>query len=472
VNLEFRTMKRRGINRRAFLTGVGGVAIGLPFLEGLPARSAWAQDSPPVFTLFVVAQNGVVNKNFFPSTIGALTEASLSGAGDVATSVLAPHASNLLFIKGINYALRNGKGCGHSEGNVMTLTGLEPGSSGNSAHSSGPSADTLIAKALGGEDPLALYCGNKGFIAERISFKAAGAGQVRAADTNPYLLYSKVVGLTGSAPTTPGTPPATNPIAQELANQRNSVNDLVREQLTSLKNSPALSRADRDRLEQHFQAIRDFEVDIGTMIPSGGGCSAAGLPIEEYEALKSGFKFTGANMEKYVKLHMQAVALAFGCGYSRTATLQWGDGTDGTMYDVPANKGAGYGWSFHQLSHRIKSDSASGNDPTAEQAHHEIDGVRMKTLLAGLDTFKAHGLESTAQIVWTNTIADGPSHSAHGVPMIVWGSGGGYLKQGTFIDGKGVANAKVLNTLMAAATRGTTMTPPAIGSGLFEDMKA
>ena len=96
----------------------------------------------------------------------------------------------------------------------------------------------------------------------------------------------------------------------------------------------------------------------------------------------------------------------------------------------------------------------------------------MKTLLAGLDTFKAHGLESTAQIVWTNTIADGPSHSAYGVPMIVWGSGGGYLKQGTFIDGKGVANAKVLNTLMAAATRGTTMTPPAIGSGLFEDMKA
>jgi hypothetical protein len=61
VNLKFRTMKRRGINRRAFLTGVGGVAIGLPFLEGLPARSAWAQDSPPVFTLFVVAQNGTVN---------------------------------------------------------------------------------------------------------------------------------------------------------------------------------------------------------------------------------------------------------------------------------------------------------------------------------------------------------------------------------------------------------------------------
>lgn len=473
MNLKFRTMKRRGINRRAFLTGAGGVAIGLPFLEGLPTRSAWAQDSPPVFTLFVVAQNGVVNKNFFPSATGALTEASLSGAGDIATSVLAPHASNLLFIKDINFPLRNGRQCGHAEGNVQTLTGLEPGSAGNSAHSSGPSADTLIAQALGGEDPLALYSGPKGFIAERISFKGAGAGQVRSADTNPYLLYSNVVGLTGTAPpATPGTTPATDPIAQELVNKRNSVNDLVREQLNSLKNMSALSQADRDRLDQHFQAIRDFEVEVGSMIPTEGVCTAEGLPVDEYEALKSGFMFRGENMEKYVKLHLQAVALAFGCGYSRVATLQWGDGTDGTMYDVPANSGAGYGWTFHQLSHRIKSDSASGNDPTAEQAHHEIDGVRMKTLLAGLDTFKAHGLASSAQIVWTNTIADGPSHSTHGVPMIIWGSGGGYLKQGTFIDGNGVSNAKVLNTLMAAATRDTTMTPPAIGSGLFEDMKA
>jgi hypothetical protein len=463
-------MNRRAINRRAFLTGAGGVAIGLPFLEGLPSRSAWAaQEAAPVFTLFVVAQNGVVGKKFFPSATGALTAESLTGA-NVATSVLAPHAANLLFIKNINYALRNGRGCGHSEGNVMTLTGLEPGSSGNSAYSSGPSADTLITRATGDDDPLALYSGAKGFIAERISFKDGGAGQVRSADTNPYLLYSKVVGLTGSAPTTPGTTPVANPVAQELANKRKSVNDLVREQLTSLKNNTALSQADRDRLEQHFDAIRDLEVDMGEMVPTEALCSAEGLPVDEYEAMSSGFMFRGSNMEQYVRLHLQALAVAFGCNYSRVATLQWGDGTDGTVYEVPSNQGAGYGWSFHQLSHRIKSDSASGNDPTAEAAHAEIDKVRMETLLAGLDAFKAHGLQSSAQIVWTNTLADGPSHSAHGVPMIVWGSGGGYLKQGTFIDGSGVANAKVLNTLMAAATRNAT--PPTIGSGTFDEMKA
>ncbi len=468
-------MNRRGINRRAFLTAAGGVAVGLPFLEGLPSRSAWAADAEPVFTLFVVAQNGVVGKSFFPSATGPLTAAGLAGASNIATSVLSTHAPNLLFIKGINYPNPGPQSCGHAEGNVQTLTGLAPGSSGNTAHSAGPSADTLIAKALGGADPLALYSGSKGFIAERISFKGAGAGQVRAADVNPYLLYQKVIGLAGNAPTTPtnpGTPPAVDPVAQELANTRKSVNDLVREELNSLKSLSALSQADKMRLEQHFQAIRDIEVgmgDMGGMVPTGAACSKEGLPTDQYEALKSGFAFNSAKMEDYVRLHLQIMAVAFGCNYNRTATLQWGDGTDGTKYNVPSN--SGLGWTFHQLSHRIKSDSASGNDPTAEAAHHEIDILRMKTFLAGLDAFAAHGLQNNAQIVWTNTIADGPSHSTRNVPMIIWGSGGGYLKQGAYIDGAGVGNAKVLNTIMAAATRGAGSTP-VIGSGAFDGMKA
>jgi hypothetical protein len=465
-------MNRRAVSRRAFLTGAGTVAIGLPFLESLPTRSAWAADAAPVFTFFVVGQNGVVGKNFFPSATGALTSASLAGATGVATSVLASHAANLLFIKGINYPM-GVQSCGHAEGNVQTLTGLKPGSTGNTAFASGPSADTLIAKALKGSDPIALYSGAKGFIAERISFKAAGSGQVRSADVNPYILYSKVVGLAGSGGgTTTPTTPTTN-AAQELANRRKSVNDIVRGELQSLMNNPVLSAADKKRLDQHFQAIRDIEVKMDSM--SGGTsttgpmCSKEGLPVDKYEAYKSGFAFKGAQMEEYVKLHLQIMAVAFACNYNRVGTLQWGDGTDGTIYNVQSN--ASYGWTFHQLSHRMKSDSQSGNDPTAEAAHHEIDIVRMQSLLVGLDAFKAHGLENNTQVIWTNTIADGPSHSTRGVPMIIWGNGGGYLKQGTFIDAAGAGNAKILNTIMAAATRAGGAPPTIDSSGEFAAMK-
>jgi hypothetical protein len=122
VNFRVNPVNRRLVNRRAFLTGAGTVALGLPFLEGLPSRSAWAADASPVFTFFVVGQNGVVGKNFFPSATGALTSEGLKSAG-VATSVLSDHAANLLFLKGINYP-KGVQSCGHAEGNVQTLTGL------------------------------------------------------------------------------------------------------------------------------------------------------------------------------------------------------------------------------------------------------------------------------------------------------------------------------------------------------------
>ena len=126
------------------------------------------------------------------------------------------------------------------------------------------------------------------------------------------------------------------------------------------------------------------------------------------------------------------MALAFACNYNRVATLQWGDGTDGTKYSVPSN--ASLGWPFHHLSHRVDSDGATGMNPTAEQAHAEIDVLRMQTLLHGLDAFKARGLQDKSVIMWTNHIADGPSHSARNVPHIIWGNGGGYLKQGQYVD--------------------------------------
>jgi len=444
------------------LKGAGSIAIALPFLEGLPERSAWAAGAAPVFTFFIVAENGVVAKNFFPSATGAITTAGLAGLPDTATSALSAHAPNLLFIKGINYQQPGPQACGHAEGLTQTLTGIKPGATGNKGYAGGPSADTVISKAVNkGAEPLALYSGMKGFIAERISFKGAGSGQVRAADVNPYLLYSKVVGLTAGGGTTGGGG-TTDPIAAELATTRKSVNDFVREELNSLMSMSALSSDDKGRLKQHFDAIRDVEVKMTEA--AGAACSAAGIKAAEYDAMKTGFAFKSGSMEDYVRLHLQIVAIAFGCGYNRTGTLQWGDGTDGTKYNVATNVTLGM-WPFHQISHRIQSDSASGSNPTAEQAHHEIDALRMKTLAAGLDVFAAHGLQDKSAIVWTNSIADGPSHSTKNVPMIIWGNAGGALRQGAYIDAGGSQNDAVLNTIIAAATTDAATPATLLGSG-------
>jgi hypothetical protein len=265
------------------------------------------------------------------------------------------------------------------------------------------------------------------------------------------------VGLT----TTTGGGTTVDPVLVELAATRKSVNDFVREELNALKGMSALSQADKQRLQQHFDSIRDVEVKMGNM---AGVCTKDGLSTSELDALANGIAFKMDGMiENVVKLHLEVVALAFACNFNRVATLQWGDGTDGTKYNVPSN--ASLGWPFHHLSHRVPSDSATGTNPTAEQAHAEIDVVRMKTLLHGLDQFKARGLQNQSVIMWTNHVAEGPSHSMRNVPHIIWGNGGGFLKNGQYIDAGNVTNNKLFNTVITAAIRDKSSMTVNFGAG-------
>jgi Protein of unknown function (DUF1552) len=281
---------------------------------------------------------------------------------------------------------------------------------------------------------------------------------VRSADDNPYTLYSKLVGL---ATSTGGGPSMPDPLANELISSRKSVNDMVRAELNSLMSSASLSKDDKLRLQQHFDAIRDAEVTMGQM---GTACTKDGLATSQIEALQSGLAFkTNGMIEDVAKLHMELVAMAFACNFNRVATLQHGDGTDATKYNVPSN--AGLGWPFHHLSHRVQSDAQTGTNPTAEQAHAEIDVLRMKSLLHGLDQFKARGLFDKSFLVWTNHVADGPSHSFRNVPHIIAGNAGGMLKQGQFIDAANTTNNRLFNSLIAAAVRDKTQWTMNFGQG-------
>jgi hypothetical protein len=441
------------------LYGAGGIAIGLPFLEGLPERSAWAAGSTPIFTFFLCAACGVEPKKFWPSGTGALADLLTSGK---AVDALAPYAQDLLIIQNVNFPLTGPTGCGHAQGLAQALTAMQPTGSGGQATATGPSVDTVIAKAVNaaGVDPMTLYAGNlrNGYIADRLSFDANA--KVRASVDNPYKLYQKLVGLapagggtgTGGTGGTGGTP---NPMAEELVQKRKSVNDFVRAELTSLLQNPKLSAADKQRLQQHFDCIRDTEVTMGNMGNEMAlGCTIDGIDTSVYDAL-SGWKYNAQNVpnggiENIVELHLGLVALAFACDYSRTGTLQWGDGTDHTVYDVPSNKTLG-NWNFHYISHRTQSDGSVGTNSTAEAAHAEIDALRMQTLASGLKHFKDRGLENQSIITWTNHVAIG-NHAMKNVPYILWGNGGGALKQNAFVDAANATNGQLYNVIISAAT--------------------
>jgi hypothetical protein len=459
---------RTPVNRRAFLRGIGTVAIGLPFLEGLPERSAWAADAPPVFSFFIMTANGVVGDRFWPGAAGPLNATAMAGKS---IEVLAPYADNLLMVSGLKFP-GGSASCSHAQGCVQTLTGTAPGSAGNGSTSGGPSVDMVISRALNpsGTDPLNLYAGGQkgAYIAERASFTAGGTA-ARAAQLNPYETYKKLIGLTADTPVTvptePGTgiPPTGPSAADEVLIRQKSVNDLVRDEFKALLGSSKLSTEDLRRLTNHMDGIRQLEenmVSTGEMmnemnadqpdtVVGGNTCTETGLNMTGLDAFKNGVTFNnkGHMIEDIVMLHGETVALAFACNLNRTAVLQWGDGTDPTAYNTQAT---GAYNQFHKISHRTNSDAASGGDAWAKDAHAEIDVIRMTSFAHIVKHFKDRGLLDTSYVYWTSSVSDGPSHSFQNLPIIIAGNGGGFLKQGQYVKASGNNSALFASLLTAA----------------------
>lgn len=429
------------INRRRFLRGLFGVAVAIPFLESLSARKAAAGpgDVPP-FAIFMRQANGVVQQTgdepemFWPRNLGALTTESMAADGDRAVSELMDYADKLILLRGVNFALPP-NGCAHSGGGNQCLTAARVSSdpSGNASLAMGESIDNRIARELNpaGVEPLTLYAGKMGgYINEVLSYR--GPKQLRAAERNPYNAYMDLFGLSQLEPE----------VLKRLAAQRTSVNDLVRDQMQSLMNRKDLSSSDRQKLDMHFQAIRDLEVTMS--------CS---LPVERVTEMEAISPDAGANdnVEIVARMQMDIIALAMACGVTRAATLQIGDGNDSTEYTIDGVRQK----SFHKISHRIDGDGSEG--PPIEGAmnlHHKIDRIHGRLFKYLLDRLSSYDLGSGKLLdygvcVWLSDLAD-KSHSYNNVPHVLAGGAAGFLKTGQYLDAGGVANNKFLSTIGAA----------------------
>ncbi len=230
-----------------------------------------------------------------------------------------------------------------------------------------------------------------------------------------------------------------------------------------------MSAEDKQRLQLHYDAFREIELDmistgdqIGEMVADdpviSAGCTMGSLDVDGIEAFSGGLQFTqnGNMIEDVVRLHGEVTALAFACNYNRVGVLQWGDGTDGTKYAGLAS--GSVNWPFHQVSHRVQSDGAVGSNATAEDTHAQIDVIRMETLAKVLKHFSERGLFANSLVYWTNHVATG-AHTMNNVPIIIAGSGGGYFKQGQYVTATG-GNKPLLGAVAEAAGAGTGFDSP------------
>jgi hypothetical protein len=420
-------------SRRAVLRGLGGVALALPFLESLAPRAGAA--AGPRYAVFVRQANGCSQEDygepegFWPSGgPGALTTAGLAADTGRVLSDLAPWASRLLALRGINFAFA-GNGCGHSGGGnqVLTAAAVSADPAGADSLAMGESIDNFIARQYpdkNGGEPLTLYTGPRGgYLEEVLSYR--GSMQLRAAEDDPWNAYQRMVGLPDGG------------FDANLDDRRTALNGVILEQLDSLLRSPKLSGSDRLRLEAHVDAVRDFET------------LSCLLSDEEEQAmmLASGQGTLNDNRVTFAKWHMDLIALAFACDYARAATLQIGDGNDSTEYTVEGQRLP----SYHFVSHRIYADGDEG-DPIkgAWEMHQGIDRLFVSMFDHLLTRLEEHGVLERSVAVWCNDLANGPSHSYTNVPYILAGDAGGALATGRFHDFGGVTNNKLFNTIATA----------------------
>ncbi|HEY3494600.1 MAG TPA: DUF1552 domain-containing protein [Polyangiaceae bacterium] len=455
-------------SRRRFLRGVGGVVVGLPFLEALAPRRATAQSS--VIKRFGVffACNGVNMDRWFPDgDYGALSDGHLQGT---ANEALLPHRSKLLFPRGVHMTPRGfdrdgGGADDHGKGMAHKLTAQFADDDDWLAQ--GPSVDYVIAQAVNPNERPALNLlvgrGNGSRGLGYISY--SGAGRPIAGINNPFNAYADFINLNGGTPTG-----GDNEAADRILRRRQSVLDLVQDQFDDLKRGP-LSADDKQKLDAHFQAIREIETGM-----IGGGNGATGCLDEalreaaaEYEGADEDDVGRGESYPLIADLQIDIFALAFACDATRVATLQFDSGSGGPIFRWD---GMNHEYNHHKLSHGKVRDDCFGD--STEDGCDNVDGYedmlfdidvwhaqRMARLLDRLDSYiEADGktvLDNSA-ILYTNELSDGKGHSFMNLPYILAGSCGGALKQneyvllgeGTSYDDQVAPHNKLLNTLVNA----------------------
>jgi len=441
------------MRRRHILQGIGGVALALPFLEGLAPRKATAAEDGGAdpFAIFLRQANGAAaeqNTNelgmeperFWPTQVGPLTPETVQGR---AVGELSDFLDRLLVVRNVNMFEFN-YADGHARGAMQGLTARGPvvEGQGGDSEANGESIDHRIGRELNpeGRDSLFMYAGTPGGWLGGPCISYRGAGQRRAALHNPVNAYQTIMGIDSEQ------------FAHLIARQ-NSINDLVRDQLNGLMNSSQLSSADQQRLQLHFDSIRDLENTL-----------MCNLTAEEQMALEGGSagyaSDDGDQVLAAVRAHMDIAVLAVSCGYTRSVAIQVGSGNDGsTRYRNLADNSLME--NYHWISHRRLSHDSQGDViPNSDLLHHYVDVHFARTFryllerLEQVELLNGTRLIDAGMAVWYNDNGNGPAHSRMNVPHVIAGSANGFLKQGEYIQASGDSeanHAKMLNTIGTAA---------------------
>ena len=463
------------MNRRWFLKGALGVTLGLPFLESIRPREVSAAPNEKARLIVFFCCNGVNMDRWWPNVgYGPLAPASFTP--DRGLYPLAAYANKLLLPRGMHMSPRGfgwdaSAGDDHAKGMGCKLT-ARPLIEG-STYAAGISVDQHIAKAVNppGTPSLTLMAGwRANGVLGHISYM--DSEKPVTAENNPRLAYQDLVGLSN----------LDEEALARLAARRQSVLDLVQEEYKYLQ-SRNLSKADRDKLQLHYDTVRDLEVSINSTI----ACKLDPAREAELDGINPDAVSTDTEFKKVGRLQLDVLAMAIACGATRVGSMMWGSGAGGPIFTWD---GMQHQYNHHKLSHgNTKDDNSGGTVDGYEDMLFAIDHWYAAELTYLLDKLSAYQeadgktvLDNTA-VVMMNELSHGKDHDFRDMPVLIAGSCGGYFKQGEYIKVTADANTKndadaphnkLLTTLCnAMGVPETHFGAPELGEdGEFEELKA
>jgi hypothetical protein len=402
---------KMALPRRTFLRGVGAT-LALPFLDAMvPALSAATRAASPRRLGFIYGSpNGIIQKAFVPTTVGANFELS------PILSPLAPVKSQLLVLSGLSHRQADSFGDGngdHARGTAVWLSGVHAwdrrGGGGGDSVTLGTTVDQIAADHLGKETqlpslelvlekPTQIACDSTDcFFSNTISWRSPTTPNPM--EPHPRMVFERLFGEGGTA-------------AQRLALSRKtgSLLDSVIAEVSGLQKR--LGAGDRTKLGEYLQSVREIEKRIQTG-EAKGAISELALPNRPTDIPDE--------FEEHAKLMFDLQVLAYQADITRVFSMLMARETSPRTYPQ-----IGVPEQHHPVSHHR-------DDPILIAKKQKIDTYHVQLLGYFLEKMQATpdgdgSLLDHSMILYGGGMGDGNLHEHANLPTLVAGGLGGALK--------------------------------------------
>lgn len=399
-------LRKFKLSRRTVLRGLAGgaaVSVALPPLEAMMNDNGTAyangEDFPLRFISFFWG-NGIINSRFEPS---------VTGPGWELTEELQPFAPVKSYVSVLTGIMnRCANQITHHEG-MTAFSGytFQPaGGPGFSSNYGGPTIDQVIADAIANRvttpiRSMQVQC-SKGFspadngtTATTISVRGEPGNLTPLyGETNPVQVWQSIFGEFVPAP--------------DDSDLRLSILDAVREDADRLR--PRLGTLDNQRLDAHFDGLAELELKIATMPPT---CDLPPEPTHTNSEPVNAEQLTLVN-----ELMSEMIAYAFICDITRVASNMFLPlAGEATFAESPSGSSS----TQHVLSHQ-----------GGEAYHQGIVYImerfsQMLQILQNTQDFDGTNLLDSTIVYGSSDCSIGWSHSIRRQPIILAGTGRGYL---------------------------------------------